>query len=90
MAILATRMLNANKHKTGIKTNIEFESPIKVSDNAWITNATVMGILLSNLATNHPENNKPLKELKGIQRRMVPSSASFKLNVVFKVGILDA
>ena len=54
------------------------------------TNATTRGTLLSNFETSHPEMGNPIMEVMGIAKRIVPSSASFKLKKVFIVGILEA
>ena len=45
---------------------------------------------LLNFETNHPEIGRPIKELIGMAKRTVPSSASFKSKNVLMVGIREA
>src|ERR1700752_1431738 len=53
-------------------------------------NPKVMGTRLSNRETNQPENGNPIKELIGMQSRMVPNSASLYPKFILRVGILEA
>tara|TARA_R110000868_G_scaffold69390_1_gene204388 strand:+ start:772 stop:1083 length:312 start_codon:yes stop_codon:yes gene_type:complete len=48
------------------------------------------GCLLLYLDTNHPEKGSPKRELMGIAKSIVPSSAWFKLKNVLIVGIREA
>lgn len=73
---------------TSIKVFVE--NPIMERDIVSMINAMVMGTRLSNFATSHPEIGKPMSELIGIARSMVPNSASLNPKVVLMVGIRDA
>ena len=53
-------------------------------------NEPINGTLLSNLETNHPEIGKPINELIGIVKRIVPSSASLRLKKALMVGMREA
>src|SRR5688572_26313940 len=90
MEILRTRMLKANTHSEVIRTKPVVANPIDKSARASTTNANDMGILLSYRATSQPETGRPIKELRGINKRIVPNSASLYPKNVFMVGILEA
>ena len=64
--------------------------PIKIKANENTINETINGTLLSNFETNHPEKGNPIKELIGIAKSTVPSSASLKPKKSFIVGMRDA
>ncbi len=64
--------------------------PINDKAVACINRAPDKGTLLSNFVINQPDMGRPINELMGMVSRIVPSSASFKLKVDFRVGILEA
>jgi|SRR5687767_9956406 hypothetical protein len=83
---------NANEKKQIEKTNMGVLTlnPISMTEMPNIQKAAASGILLSYLDTNQPERGNPIIELIGMNRRIVPSSASVNPNVVLMVGIRDA
>jgi len=64
--------------------------PIKINEIEKNKKEIIIGILLLNLEITHPEIGRPIIELIGIAKSMVPSSASLKLKNVLIVGILEA
>jgi hypothetical protein len=88
--IFKMRMLKAKTQMDAIKATLVVANPIDKSDNARMINATVIGFLLSYLATNQPETGSPMSELIGINRRIVPNCASLYPKKVLIVGILEA
>ncbi len=89
-AMLNIRMLNAKRQIEITKVNIVSVNPIHARAMAFVAKAKHMGMRLSNLATNHPENGKPINDTNGMASKTVPNSASFKLKYVLIVGIRDA
>jgi hypothetical protein len=83
-------MLNENRNKANTNVKGVVARPIKERQREFSTNATVRGTLVSNLDTSHPDKGSPIKELMGMVRRMVPSSASFRCKASLMVGIRDA
>ena len=90
MEMFRTRMLKAKTHSEVIRTKPVVANPMDTSAKARTTNANDIGILLSYRATNQPETGSPINELRGINKRMVPNSASLNPKKVFMVGILEA
>lgn len=88
--ILKIRMLSENRNRASISVTDELARPINERQIEFSRNATVSGVLVSNFATSHPDKGKPIKELTGMVKSMVPSSASFRSKADFIVGILDA
>lgn len=88
--ILNIRIVKENKNKANTSVKGVFAKPIKERQREFNRKATVKGILVSNLETNQPDKGKPIKELTGIDSRIVPNSASFKFKADLMVGIRDA
>ena len=65
-------------------------NPIDKIAKANTINANDMGTRLSYRATNHPDMGRPISELIGMNKRIVPSSASLNPKKLFIVGILEA
>ena len=84
------RMLNAKRQIAAIRAKVVVANPIKVSEIASEIKPNVIGMRLSNLATNQPEIGNPTNELMGMQSKSVPNSASLNPNVVLMVGIREA
>jgi hypothetical protein len=88
--IFKIRIQNENKQTDNTSNNGVVAKPMHVKAIEKNTNDTISGTRLSNFDTSQPEMGSPIKELIGIAKRMVPSSASFKLKKSFMVGIRDA
>ena len=70
------RILKAKTQRQAIKAKLVVAKPIPSSESDIEVNANSIGIRLSNRATSHPEMGKPIRELVGINNKMVPNSAS--------------
>jgi hypothetical protein len=90
MAMLAILFAKAKKNMESTKKKIVSERPIRNRNMGKKTNPHSSGHLLSNLSTSQPDIGRPMNELTGKVRRMLPSSASFNPKWVFIVGILEA
>jgi len=90
MAILSIRIKNEKKLIATINMKADCMYPIHINEKINKTKETNKGCLLLNFETNHPEIGRPIKELIGMAKRIVPSSASFKLKNVLMVGIREA
>lgn len=71
-------MLTILMQKEKIKTDatnmkIELEKPIAMRDKLKNKNATIIGILLSNFETSHPESGRPTSELMGSTSSRFPN-----------------
>ena len=84
------RIQKENKQTDSTNKKGVVAKAIHVSVIAKPIKEAIKGILLSNFETNQPEIGKPIKELMGIAKRMVPNCASLKLKNAFMVGIRDA
>ena len=74
--ILRTRMLNAKTQSEAIRLVFVVAKPTHKSAKAKTTNAIANGIRLLYRATSQPDIGSPISELAGINKRMVPNSAS--------------
>jgi len=90
IAIFKILIQNEKAHTATTNKKGVVAKPINVKAKENPIKETIKGILLSNLDTNHPEMGNPIKELIGIAKSTVPSSASLKLKSVLIVGIRDA
>lgn len=82
--------LKDNSEMEAISKAVLGENPIARMAQAKSRNPPVRGIRLSNLETSHPESGSPMRELTGMNKRIVPNSASLYPNVVLMVGIREA
>lgn len=90
MEILNIRRLKENRNRAITSINGVAASPIRKRQAEFNRKAKASGTLVSNLETSHPDRGNPIRELTGIVRRMVPSSASFRCRAALIVGIRDA
>src|SRR6478736_4544096 len=90
MEMFMMRKLKASRQMEVTSISVSVENPIIERDMLNRTNATVIGTRLSNFATSQPEIGKPIKELMGMARSIVPNSASLNPKVVLIVGMRDA
>ena len=74
--MLSTRMLKENRQSEAMRAKFVVAKPIDKMASDSATKANDMGIRLSYRATSQPEIGSPINELIGINKRMVPSSAS--------------
>lgn len=84
------RIENENKQIDATNKNGVVAKPMHANAIEKKRNDTIRGMRLSNFDTNQPEIGNPNNELMGIAKRIVPSSASFKLKNSLMVGIRDA
>lgn len=89
-AILMIRILKENKQIDATSVTVVVAKPINERDTASKMNAAVNGTRLSYRDTSQPDIGKPINELIGMKRRMVPNSASLYPKVVLIVGIREA
>lgn len=82
--------LKDNSEMEAISKGVVEENPIARMAKAKRRNPPARGTRLSNLETSHPENGNPTRELTGMNRRIVPNSASLYPNAVLIVGIREA
>jgi hypothetical protein len=68
--------LNDNNEIDAISHAVEDASPIETVATDKRRKPPVKGTLLSYFDTSHPEKGSPRSELRGMNKRMVPSSAS--------------
>src|SRR5690606_17434172 len=87
--ILRMRKLKAISDIARTSSSVLCARPTPTIEMASAIKPQVIGTRLSYLETSHPESGKPNNELMGIQRRIVPNSASFRSKAVFIVGIRD-
>lgn len=88
--ILNIRKLKENRNKAITSVKGVVAKPIRERQMEFSRKPTAKGTLVSNLETSQPDKGNPIRELTGIVRRIVPSSASFRFKAALIVGILDA
>jgi hypothetical protein len=76
MEIFMIRMLKENAQTAIASKIVELAKPIAIKASARKTNPVIMGPLLLNLETSHPESGNPISELMGMHSNRVPNSAS--------------
>ncbi|HMG89274.1 MAG TPA: hypothetical protein VK589_04420, partial [Chryseolinea sp.] len=69
-------ILNEKRQIDGTSVNVLVEKPIRDKDIPSKMKATVIGFRLSYFEISHPESGRPKRELMGINKSIVPSSAS--------------
>jgi hypothetical protein len=84
------RILKEKTHREAMRTNSVSANPIDNIAKARTRKAKVIGTRLSYRATNHPDIGRPINELIGMNKRIVPNSASLNPKKLFIVGIRDA
>jgi hypothetical protein len=89
-AMLKIRVAKEKSEIEPMSKAVLVASPIPTSDNATRKNPIDKGMRLSNRDTSHPEIGRLINELIGINKRIVPNSASLNPKEVFIVGIRDA
>jgi hypothetical protein len=83
-------MLKENAHNETISAKLLVANPIAHNANANAIKPNNIGMRLSYFDTSQPDIGSPISELVGMNKRIVPSSASLYPKKVFIVGILDA
>ena len=67
------RVLNEKTQMAATKPKVVVANPIKNNDMAIMMKPAVIGTLLSYRDTSHPEMGSPIKELIGMNSKIVPS-----------------
>jgi hypothetical protein len=88
--IFMMRMLNAKTQTAGTRKYVDEANPISAKAIAREVNPAKMGLRVLKRETSQLEIGRPAIELMGMNKSMVPNSASLKSKLVLMVGLLDA